>query len=357
MRQGTCCECGVTGPIRSFYSFNTKVYCEPCVRKASQQANERGEPSEYASLTDNSTCARCGVYSGDAVDHPVVGKLPLCPNCAPQVTDWPYPVWLKAGLAVLLVLLAIALVHGRKYFHSGRMMYVGERLMDDGRFAEALPYLQETLRVAPSSDKAVLLTAKAALKIGDVDAANKALQGHDGGRFEDGKDGKFLEVNTLWERAIGAMDKAGKANKLMEQDGHAAEAAHLMHEAAASYPEASFLAVAAEEYDEGAAFERMDYDAYLSMAEKQWKDRPGSFTTAAVASALACKYAVTGDVSYRKQSEEMLQKAQQQAQGNPDEMKGFQEFAERIHYRLDSRQVIGKQEYERKFRSGQKQEK
>jgi hypothetical protein len=237
------------------------------------------------------------------------------------------------------------------------MMYIGERLVDDGRYAEALPYLRETLRVAPGSDKAVLLTAKAALKAGDVDTASKALQGHDGGRFEDGKDGKFLEVNVLWERAIGAMEKAGKANKLMEQDGHAAEAARLMHEAAASYPEASVLAVVAEDYDEGAAFERKDYDAYLSMAEKQWKDRPSPITTAAVASAFACKYAATGDVSYRKQSEEMLQKAQQQAQGNSDEMKGFQEFAERIRYRLDSRKVIGKQEYDRRFRSNEKQEK
>lgn len=284
-------------------------------------------------------------------------NLPLSPSGAPQVTDWPYPVWLKAALAVLLVLLVISLVHGRKYFRSGRTMYVGERLVDDGRYAEALPYLEETLRVAPGSDKAVLLTAKAALKIGDFDTASKALQGHDGGKFADGKDAKFLEVNALWERALGALEKADKASKLEEQDGHAAEAARLMHEAAASYPEASSLAVAAEGYDAGAAFERMDYDAYLAIAEKLWKEYPSSLASAAVASAFACQYAATGDMSYRKQAEEMLQKAGQQAQANPDEMKDFQEFAERIRYRIDTRQIIGRQEYDRKFRRAQNQEK
>jgi hypothetical protein len=36
--------------------------------------------------------------------------------------------------------------------------------------------LQETLRIAPDSDKAALLAAKAALNIGQVSAADKALQ-------------------------------------------------------------------------------------------------------------------------------------------------------------------------------------
>src|SRR5262252_3716821 len=154
MRQGSCCECGLTTTIRSFYKFNDKTYCEPCVWKASREAKERGEPAEYVSLTDNSICARCGVYSGDTVEHPVIGKFPFCPACASQVTYWPYPAWLKMSLAALLVLLAVALVHGRKYFEAGRAMYRGERLVEEQHYAEAVPYLQETLKIAPGSDKA-----------------------------------------------------------------------------------------------------------------------------------------------------------------------------------------------------------
>jgi hypothetical protein len=81
-----------------------------------------------------------------------------------------------------------------------------------------VPYLQETLKTAPKSDKAVLLTTKAALLSGNVEAAQKALQDHDQGHFEDVDDENFREVNALWERATRAMEKAEQASKLEEQD-------------------------------------------------------------------------------------------------------------------------------------------
>ena len=183
MRQATCQTCGVTTSVNSFYSFQGKTYCEPCVWKASKDAAANGQPAEYVSLTDNSVCARCGAYSGDTKDHPVVGKLALCETCRPQVTNWPYPQWLKASLAVVLALLVIALATGRKYFSAGRNLYIGERLVDESQYAKALPYLEQTLKVAPRSDKAVLLAAKAALKIGDINEANDAIRGHAGLNF------------------------------------------------------------------------------------------------------------------------------------------------------------------------------
>ena len=335
--------------------MNGKTYCEPCVWKAAREAKEAGRPAEYVALQDNSVCGRCGAYSGDTSDHPIVGKLPLCANCASQVANWPYPNWLKASLAVMLVLLLVALVHGRKYFHAGRTMYIGERLVEEQHYQQALPYLQETLRIAPESDKAVLLTAKAALAIGDVETAGKAIQGHNGGYFRDADNKEFREVKQTWDRATRAFEKAEAAAKLELQDGHAAEAAALMHEAASLYPEARGLAIAAETSDEGTAFEAKDYDKFLAIAEKQWQEYPSAGMAAAVASALACKYVVTGDAKYRQQSEEMLETARQQAGTDPAAQKSFQEYAARIRYRLDSRQIIGKTEYDRRFRSGQAQ--
>jgi hypothetical protein len=250
------------------------------------------------------------------------------------------------------VLLVIALVNGRKYFHAGRSLYVGERLVDEGHFEQALPYLQETLQLAPESDKAVLLAAKAALMAGRVDIADKAIQGHEGGHFEDpGAD--FREVKALWDRANKALAKADSASKLADQDGHAAEAAKLMHEAATEYPEAKGLAVAAEMFDEGTAFEDKDYDRFISIAQKQWNGYPGSGTAAVLSSAFACKYALNGDPKYKKQSEDMLKEAERRAGQTPDERKPFEEYAERIRYRLTSREIISKTEYDRRFRSGQ----
>jgi tetratricopeptide repeat protein len=355
MRQATCTQCGLTTTVRSFYNMNGKTYCEPCVWKASKEAKEAGLPADYVALEDNSICGRCGAYSGDTADHPIVGKLPLCPNCAPQVSNWPYPAWMKASLAALLLLLLVALVHGRRYFHAGRTMYVGERLVDEKHYEQALPYLTETLKIAPESDKAVLLTAKAALAIGDVSTADKAIQAHSGGHFSDADNQDFQAVKQTWDRAMRAFEKVDQAEKLELQDGHAAEAARLMHEAASIYPEARGLAILAETYDEGTAFEAKDYDKFLAIAEKQWQQQPSPGTAAAFASALACKYAATGDLKYRQQSEEMLEKSHQTIGTDPDGQKAFQEYAERIRYRLDTRQIISKTEYDRRFRNGQAQ--
>lgn len=351
MRQATCCQCGLTTTVRSFYTMDGRTYCEPCVWKAARQAKEAGRPADYTALRDNSICARCGTYSGDTADHQIFGRLPLCANCGTQVANWPYPAWLKVSLVSLLVLLAVALVHGRKYFHAGRAMYVGERLVHQGQYAKALPYLQETLRTAPESDKAVLLTAKAALAIGDIPTAQKAIQGHSGGNFKDADSSDFREVKQMWDRANQAMGKADAAIKLAQQDGHAAEAAQLMHQAASIYPEARGLAVAAEGFEEGVAFEAKDYDKFLAIARKQWLQFPSSETAGAVASALACKYALSGDSKYRQEAEEMLQISRQKLGADSAEQRGFQEYSERIRYRLDSRQIISKTEYDRKFRS------
>jgi len=255
----------------------------------------------------------------------------------------------------MLLLLVVALLHGRKYFHAGRTMYIGEHLVEQQQYDKALPYLQETLRIAPESDKAVLLTAKAALAVGAIDVADKAIQGHSGGKFEDANNDDFQQVKQTWDRAMKAADKAQQASKLAEQDGHSAEAARLMHEAAELYPEARTLAPAAEAYDAAAAFEAKDYDKFLELEQKQWQEHPLAITAGAVASALACKYAVTGDPKYRKQAEDMLELSRQKVGADPEELKSFEEYAERTRYRLTSRQIISRTEYDQKFRNTKKQ--
>lgn len=294
-------------------------------------------------------CARCGALIADGY-VPVAGRASFCSSCRTLVEAWPYPQWLKLGLVGLLVLLGVALIHGEKYFRAGRTMYKGERLVEEKRYAEALPYLKETLKIAPRSDKAVLLTAKAALLTGDMQTAGAAFDGHDSGKFENGKDAEFLEVSAIWNRAVDAMKKAQAAGKLAV---HEAEAARMMHEAAAQYPEMPSLRIAADSYDGGVAFEQKDYDTFLAISEKAWKEHADANSASGMASALGCKYAVTGDESFRQRSEEMLQRAFEMAKGDAEELKVLNEFAERNKYRLESRVILTKAEYDKRFRSVQ----
>lgn len=300
---------------------------------------------------DRSICARCNTYIGEG-GGVEVGPVRLCLNCSTLVQDWPYPQWLKFSLAGLLLMLVFALFHGRKFFQAGKDLYRGEQLVEMGKYEQALPYLKAVVRIAPNSDKGALLTAKAAILSGDPGTAANALNGHEGGRFEKGDSPEFQEVNSLWKRVNSALDNLEKASKLEEQDGQEEEAAKLAHGAAALYPQLRHMDILVDRYDAGVAFARKDYDAFLALAQKDWEVMPASVTAGMLASALACKYAVTGDAAFRQRSEEMLAKAKQMSADDKEALAALAEFEERNHYRLDSRQIITKSEYDRKFHNG-----
>ncbi len=236
-------------------------------------------------------------------------------------------------------------------------MYRGEKLVKQAKYAEAVPHLKEAVRIAPGSDKAVLLLAKAALKIGDMQTAAMALQGHEEGHFENGQDQDVQEMKALWERATGAAKKANEAGKLALAGGKDVEAAKLFREAAAEYPESKEMTAAMPYFDEGAAFEQKNYDRFLSLAQEVFAKKPNATNAATIASAWACKYAVSGEVKFKDEAEQFLLKGQGMAQSDAEEKKQMEDYAPRIRYRIDSRQIITTQEYNKRFRSSEKEKK
>lgn len=347
MRQATCSQCSASGPLQNYLSYNNQIYCATCADYLRFETVPGARP---ARLIDPTMCSRCGADNGNN-EFPLSGALPLCQTCQTYVQSNPYPGWLKAGLLGLLVLLAVALVHGRRYFSAGREMYIGEKLIEQGKYAEAVLHLKQTVQVAPKSDKAVLLLAKAALLSGDPGTAMDAVRGHNnGGGFE--QDSDFHEVDALFSRINPALKKLNKAAELVQQTGKAAEADALMHQAAAEYPEMKALRSSLGYFDAGAAFERKDYDQFVKFSEqvaREQSDSPGAVAT--LASAYACKYAVTGDPSWKQHAEATLERARQLAQKSEDDTKDYEEYAERIRYRLASRVIIDKPEYDKRFRS------
>jgi tetratricopeptide (TPR) repeat protein len=340
--------------FQTFYRIGDNFYCEPCSWKEERSAAERNEKLVKVSVVDGSVCYRCKARSQDAgaTDFIIFKGAPVCPNCQLHIQNWPYPIWLKASMAGLLVLLAIALVHDRQYFRAGRVMYRGELLVEQGQYEKAIPLLTEADEIAPQSDKASLLLEKAALHLGDIPTAQKALQSH--GPSYDGTSDEFQEVSALWKRANNGIEKANKAAELLDKPGSAEEAAVLMRQAATEYPEAPQIANALPYFESGAAFERKEYDRYLQLAEAGARLHPQSPRDVAdLAGALACKYAVTGEAAFRRQSEDTLERARQLSQGDSETEKAFQEYAVRLKYRMDTREIINKEEYNLRFPNSQ----
>jgi hypothetical protein len=351
MSDPTCGECGQPVTASNAYELDGRIHCGKCAEAALQRAKSSGQPIRVSRYVDKSICSRCHTYIGQGSAVLESGPLRFCASCAALVEDWPYPQWLKLSLVALLILLAFSLLHGRKYFQAGKNLYLGEQLVEKGQYNKALPYLRETLKIAPNSDKGALLTAKAALLAGDPATAQNALQGHNEGRFEKGDAPEFREVNDLWNRAVRAGKELQQADELEQQDGKEAEAASLVHQAAATYPQLQNIALLVDMYDGGVAFAKKDYDGFLTLAEKDWNLTKVATTAAVLASALACKFAVTGDATYRQRSEEMLARAKDLAKNDPEALKQFAEFEQRTRYRLETRDILSKAQYDRKFRN------
>jgi hypothetical protein len=192
-----------------------------------------------------------------------------------------------------------------------------------------------------------LLTAKAYLLSGRPDRAQKIFQQHP--VFEKGE--LTDEVLGLWNHVLKANEKVELANKLNDEKKWE-EANKAWHEATGLYPQSEAFKMGAEVQDVVVEFEKKDYDRLLSLSEGLWKRHAeSSMASGMFASALACKFAVTGDPEFKRKSEEQLEKSRTLAQGSPEETKQFDEYAERIRYRLSSREIIDTDEYNRRFRA------
>jgi hypothetical protein len=123
-----------------------------------------------------------------------------------------------------------------------------------------------------------------------------------------------------------------------------------MREAATIYPEAADLVDAAERYDGAAAFDRKDYGQFLTLAEKLVARHPESpDDVAMLASALACQYALRGEESLKQKALQTIERARALAANDAEARARLEGYEDRIRYRLESRQIIDTEEYERRF--------
>jgi hypothetical protein len=326
-------------------ALHNKAICRPCAETQAQQAAAGDYKLPFARLIDPTICSMCKIDFGSS-NLPFIGGSPVCANCSQGLYERPYPAFLKLSLAGLLLFLAGSLWQGVPYFKAGRHLVLAERAMDRNDYRKASLQFAEVLKVSPSSQEVVLKGAKASLMAGDMAQAQKFLKLRKGYK----QDALFTEVNGFWNRALDAYDKEARAAKLAQANKDE-EAAQVMHQASNEYPQSEQLAGWAQTMDGHVAFDRKDYDTFLRLTQVALAKAPNDpGAEGFVASALACKYAVTGDPEFRRQAEELLDKAQLHAQRSPEDVARYQEYAERIRYRLDSREIIDKPEYDRRFR-------
>lgn len=298
MRKTACVKCASETPLGETYSvFGNNPLCEPCANEdlAGRDLNKLA-PGTVVRNTDPTICSRCGTDWGSG-DLETAGRAPLCSQCLAFVRKYPFPAWIKIAAAAVVALVALAFVLNARYFQAFLEIRAAGRLLEARKLDEA----------------AATMSAAAARVPGSSDLASVA---------------SFYRGISLLSH-----DKSLEAEKA------------LMAAQPVFGSEPGFQRVLLSARI-GASFDRRDYDTFLQRALELMKLEPqSSQVVAGVASAYACKYAVTGSEEFKVASLDYLERARKLARPEDD----YEEYAARIRHRLESREILTRDQYQKRF--------
>jgi hypothetical protein len=316
--------------------------CEACAEKELDGRNPKSLPEgSLIKNLDPTVCAYCGKDAGN-FELPQVADLPVCDECREKLYHRPFPTWVKLSFAAILLLVCVEVARNWRLFQAHLEIPRAHRAMDQGRVADAADLMTRAAEHAPEMPD----LAKFA-------SFYRGINCMDEGRYDDAValfEPLLKSLSGQEAEVVGTYLFSARAGSLIEHK-RASEAVKMALDYIRAHPKDKN----APEILQGAriaeAFDGKDYDAFLTLAQEQEASMPdSSFSIAQVASALACKYAVTGDEEYRRKSTAKLDQARAAAK----DKKSFLEYEERVLYRLKTREIIDRDEYDRRFRSGSK---
>jgi DNA-directed RNA polymerase subunit RPC12/RpoP len=295
----TCTQCGGTFPLSTFLDVQGQIRCGECSRKELVRLQiEKTAPGTVRQLLDPTVCRKCGKDNGETALEKVAG-LPACEDCAARFRHFPYPAWIKAGFAALVILAVSSLVWNWRFLAGHRLALAAQRAVTAGDLERGATLMGSAAREVPESGElAYAASFYQALHL-----------------LREARSGEALEV-------LKGLAKRTPGNPATERV--------LLH--------AQSLA----------AFEAKDYDKLLELSLLLLKREPESQTVLGqVSSAYACKYAVTGSEEFKREAIHYLELARKAA-GPADPV--FKEYEERILDRLSTRQILSKKEYDLQHR-------
>jgi tetratricopeptide (TPR) repeat protein len=307
MRSASCAACEKSVPMREAFSVAERTLCLECANKFFKERGQtKVKPGEVTRLVDPTVCAQCAKDCGDE-ELPRIANLPVCKECDHLFRHRPFPTWLKVSFAAFLSVAVAAFVYNLRFF----LAYV------------------------------------------DIVHANHELKG---GKVEQGVAHYAAAAERIPEiPELAVFPNLFRAEKLSSEDKYDEAMALIQKSRPHAPPDMRRMFDEAELHVQlGRAFDRKDYDAFLNIAQQMNNLAPDKFNTlGALASAYACKYAVTGDAQFRDQANQYLQRAKA---GTGADAEVVKDFEDRIQYRLQKREILSRKEFKERFPNGWKPE-
>jgi len=296
-----CSECGRVLPMKDTSRADDHILCVNCYEKLTSMPGT--VTSEFRHQIDPTVCGRCGFDNGSN-PLPTLANLPMCQPCTDYLRNRPFPSWIKVSFAGLILFVVLAGVWNMRFFLAWEDSKAAFKLMrqDMGQAAERMRAAQS--RVPESSD---LQTLSA---------------------FFDGV--VYLQ-----------QDRPKEAFASLQKCKH-------------RLPPSFGVDILILRASAGVAFDTKDYDGFVVAAKELITKKPDDyFSHAMLASAYACKYAATRDMTFREQAMAALDRARTMSGGDPS----FKEYEQRILHRLSTQEIMTAKEFHEKFPNGWQQEK
>jgi len=247
-------------------------------------------------------CFRCGTDYG-SVALPRIAGLPVCDACARILKNRPFPPWIRGGLVAVILLAALAFLYNQRFFFAHLDMLRGLRELRSDNLERAVERFNAAAARVPDDPE--------------------------------------VRAFSLYFQAI-----------LLVNQERSGEAIPLLKEAQAIKPDDPTFKSALLQAEVGVAYEQKDYDRFLEASQALAQSDPDEPMAAlGVASAHACRYAVNGDEAMKALAERQIEIASKmQGAEGPQ----FAEYVDRIRYRLETREIISRSEFVRRFPNGWK---
>jgi hypothetical protein len=277
-------------------------YCGACFEQMVSAADEAElAKSEIVRQTDPTICFNCNA-DGNRDEWPLVAGLPACETCTTFFRNRPFPTWLKISFVGFLLLAGLAFAHNWRFFMAYVEMVRGQHIVVEGDFQRGVALLDSAASRVPEFPEMAVLP--------NLLKAQLLVQ-------EDPKE---------------AIRLLKKSRPYAPPDWREA------------YQRTQTMA------EQSLAFDQRDFDTFLAKSQELAELYPQDpYCVGSVASAFACKYASTGDPSFRDRSLEEFDRAKQLT--TPDDP-NFQEYEVRIRHRLHTREIITAQEFHQRYPNG-----
>jgi hypothetical protein len=299
MRNVKCDKCEILDiPTNESIKVNQKVYCLKCFESEFPEKHHL-EGKNVENQFDPTICSFCS-KDNQHTEFNTISNYPICMECEIDVKNRAFPTWVKAFLTLLGFIIIFSFFWNWKFYSAYKDIEASNNYAGNGDYAKASSLMKSVCETVP--------------EVEDV---------------------KFLHA---YYNGIDLLSKDKSSEALQE-----------FYRCKGKFPEDYKVDALFIQAKIGDSFDRKKYGEFLIASKENLAiDSTLSSSWQSIASAYACLYAENGQDSSKLLANKCLIKSKLIDSISKDS----KEYCNMIEYRIDSRKIIRREDFLKKFPNG-----